>query len=496
MEKGWRSRVSFRWAAPLAAAAIAMIGSSAAAPPATVCIPAGAPATIDGSLEYGEWDDALVVLLSDTVTLYMKHADGMLFLGVRAPTMGVGNLLIASPGEIRVLHSSAALGTAVYEPVGDAWLLKRDFTWKCRGRDFSDAAVAERKLFLETEGWVASTAFLGTPGDMEYQVRLNGESVAMLFLYVPVSNPESVLSWPATAEQDVIPGPIPSVAHLDTTQWATPTLVAARDAGPSSCSETPAGTIAFSSSRDGNTDIYMISADGTGLQRVTTNSVQDLEPCWSPDGSRLAYQSRRPAWQIYTMLADGSDEEEVTSRLSWSPSWSPDGLSLAYATGSSIRRVFLVEERLDVLLYSSGDCGRPTWSPDGVLLAFHSNAAGNQDIYVMDARGGTPRRLTQEPSRELHATWSPDGTHLAFASDRDGNLEIYTIRADGSELTRITNHPAEDILPAWSPSGDWIAFVTNRDGNREIYTMRFDGSCVRRLTDNPGEDMYPAWKPE
>jgi TolB protein len=254
-------------------------------------------------------------------------------------------------------------------------------------------------------------------------------------------------------------------------------------------------TIAFSSSRSGNTDIYLVSADGGDLRRVTTASVEELEPCWSPDASRLAYQSRRPVWTLYSSLPDGSDERTLTSSLSWSPSWSPDGSSVAYSTGSSIRRVSVLTGEVDVLVASCGDCGRPAWSPDGAKMAFHSNASGNHDVYVLDLKDGTRHQLTSEPSRDFLAAWSPDGTRLVFTSERDGNLEIYTMRSDGSDVMRITNHPAADLLPAWSPSGDWIAFVTDRDGNREIYVMKPDGSSLRRLTDHPGDDMYPAWRP-
>jgi len=484
-----------RWAAVLAAAAVTLGSASPNQLGPVLHIPEGSTVTLDGSLRQGEWDDALPVNLSDTVTLYLKHAPGSLFLGIRAPERGVGNLLVVRDGEVRVLHSSAALGTAVYEATGDAWRLKSDFIWRCRARDVSSGAVAERSLFLETEGWLATNSYLGTPGEMEYEVRFPGTSLQVLFVYLPVSDPESVLSWPASVSQDVIPGPIPSVAHLNPAQWALVTWEGEEVSAASPCEGAPTGTIAFSSSRSGGSDVYTISADGTGLRQVTASAVQDLEPCWSPDGVRLAYQSRRPAWAIYTISPDGSDEKAVTSRLSWSPSWSPDGLTIAYSTGSSIKRASASGEELEDLVHSCNDCGRPAWSPDGAWLAFHSSTGGNQDLYVLDVRAGTLRQLTKEASRDFLATWSPDGTHLAFASDRDGNLEIYTVRLDGSELARLTRHPADDLLPAWSPSGEWIAFVSERDGNREIYIMRPDGTCVRRVTDDPSDDMYPTWNP-
>ena len=234
--------------------------ASAAASDLDVLIPLGSASTLDGVLEEGEWDDALAVLLDDSTTLFMKHADGLLYLGIRAPEMGVGNLCIVRDGEVRVLHSSAALGTAIYEYVEDTWQLKQDFVWRCRGRGFSSAAVEQREEFFETEGWLATISYLGTPEEMEYKVLLDEESLRMFYVYLPASNPTAILSWPASVAQNVIPGPIPLVAHLDLAQWAIVTLGIA-GAGPTMpCAEPSSGTIAFSSFRDGNTDIYTIGS--------------------------------------------------------------------------------------------------------------------------------------------------------------------------------------------------------------------------------------------
>ncbi|UCC48931.1 MAG: PD40 domain-containing protein, partial [Gemmatimonadota bacterium] len=78
---------------------------------------------------------------------------------------------------------------------------------------------------------------------------------------------------------------------------------------------------------------------------------------------------------------------------------------------------------------------------------------------------------------------------------RDGNYEIYVMNADGSNPVRLTDNPAGDYEPAWSPDGTRIAFMSYRDGNYEIYVMEADGSNPARLTDNPAGDNHPAWSP-
>jgi len=256
----------------------------------------------------------------------------------------------------------------------------------------------------------------------------------------------------------------------------------------------PCGEIVFSAFRGGNSDIYVIRADGTGLTRVTSGSTRELEPSWSPDGSRIAYQSQRPSWSLYVSLASGEGEVQLTTRLSWSPSWSPDGESLVYATGDTIQKISLTDGESQVLT-TGGNNGRPSWAPNGQVVAFHSTRSGNSEIYVLDLESGELTQLTNHAGRDLHVAWAPDGQSLAFSSSRDGNLEIYTMLVDGSELARVTNCDADDMLPSWSPDGKWIAFVSRRDGNAEIYLVRPDGSDLLRLTDNPGDDMYPSWKP-
>ena len=78
------------------------------------------------------------------------------------------------------------------------------------------------------------------------------------------------------------------------------------------------------------------------------------------------------------------------------------------------------------------------------------NLAG-LEIYVMDADGENPVRLTRDPGSDGAPCWSPDGTRIAFHTDRDGNTEIYVMDADGENLTNLTQHPMADQVASWSP---------------------------------------------
>ena len=109
---------------------------------------------------------------------------------------------------------------------------------------------------------------------------------------------------------------------------------------------------------------------------------------------------------------------------------------------------------------------------------------------------GAIRRLTHSASdNDRFPTWSPDGRHIAFSSWRDGDdYEIYVMEADGSNPRRLTTDSG--FSPTWSPDGRYIAFSSWRDGYSEIYVMDADGSNPRRLTDRSGDNYSPTWSPD
>jgi Tol biopolymer transport system component len=97
----------------------------------------------------------------------------------------------------------------------------------------------------------------------------------------------------------------------------------------------PDGTrIAFSSERDGNAEIYVMKADGSGVTRLTNTKADDGDPSWSPDGKRIAFVSgRNGKAEIFTMNADGSDQKTLVSMDrgdAVDPRWSPDGATIAF----------------------------------------------------------------------------------------------------------------------------------------------------------------------
>jgi TolB protein len=179
--------------------------------------------------------------------------------------------------------------------------------------------------------------------------------------------------------------------------------------------------IAFESTRSGNSDIWVMSADGRGLKNLTADSPKfDGDPSWSPGGNRIAFTSDR----------DGNKEIYLMDAV--------DGKGLVNITNNR------------------ADDFDPTWSPDGQLVGFVSNRDGNDEIYATNDRF-LLQRLTHDPGLDAFPDWSPDGRSIVFASDRGdaGNRDLHTMSSngDGNGVTDLVQLPGWDQAPDWQKRG-------------------------------------------
>ena len=202
-------------------------------------------------------------------------------------------------------------------------------------------------------------------------------------------------------------------------------------------------------------DLYAVSADGTGLRRLTTTPRDENDPAWSPDGTQLVFAQRDFVGHLcegcpstlWRANADASGRTRLTTSsrdgsFDSHPSWSPSGDVIAYEhTGFSSGQVRFLEfdgspspPPLKI--------GAPSWSPDGSTLAFYDE----QGVEGIAPTGG-PMRLLASIKNANDVNWSPDGHLLAITTNQGG---LFVAPSDGSSPpARIasTGRGASEFLP-------------------------------------------------
>ena len=319
-------------------------------------------------------------------------------------------------------------------------------------------------------------------------------------------------------------------------RWALPAL-ALLLAG---CGSTPA-TIAFTSTRDGNAEVYVMRADGSHVRNLTQNLAQDGEPSWSPDGKRIAFVSGRNGnVQVFVMNADGSGQKRLThsNESDMAPVWSPDGRKIAFMCttakpnlvteicvvnadgsgaskltspeqGDNLYPVWSTDSKTVVFTRSHGGysvvgvgaadgkqkfrtisgVAELVYSPSGPMLAFvrRRSTGGKWTLYV------GPRKVSATPGNVDTPVWSPDGSRIAFAST-SGRSDLYAVNRDGSSERQLTSGPGNSLSPRWSPDGKSIAFERLRGSSSQVFVVQADGTGEKQLT-NEGKNGGPVWRP-
>ena len=225
--------------------------------------------------------------------------------------------------------------------------------------------------------------------------------------------------------------------------------------------------IAFVSSRTGTKEIWVMDYDGANQHPLTSLRTISLTPRWSPDASRIAF----------TCFVPG-----------------PTGV-----VSPQICMYSVDANKVVSFPRFRGSNSAPAWSPDGSQIIFSSSMLGNPELFVCDANGSRPKRLTYTTTANTSATWNPKtGQSVVFVSDRGGIPKLYLMNVDGTNTVEL-DLPDKGYLidPAWSPNGTMVGFSWRRpDGNFDIYIMEPVSREIRQITRDTGKNERPSWAPD
>ena len=172
-------------------------------------------------------------------------------------------------------------------------------------------------------------------------------------------------------------------------------------------------TLAVSLSREGGSQIFLVSPEGSGVRRLTSSTAIDTEPRFSPDGQWIYFTSDRGgSAQVYRMPAGGGEPQRVTFEGSYnvSPRLSPDGKTLAYITRNSgkfqVALLDLANKQVQIISDSDRD-ESPSFAPNGRMILLATVVGGRGVLSAVSSDGRVKQRLTVTAGDVREPAWGP-----------------------------------------------------------------------------------------
>jgi RHS repeat-associated protein len=257
----------------------------------------------------------------------------------------------------------------------------------------------------------------------------------------------------------------------------------------------PDGTkIIYTSNEFGHNDVFVMNADGSNKTRLTTTAAENVGGVWRPkiingqvtNGDEIVFTTSRDGnRELYAMDPDGSNQRRLTNNPGQDDAavWLPDGSALGFSSkrsGDSDLNIYLMNpdgSNVRRVLDNPGDDFLSDWSRDGAKLTWVNTPGGNADVYIANADGSQVTRLTSFAGEDTVPNFSPDGQQLVMSSRRDGVYLAGSVADDGL--------PAGTLSVAWSKlSGPGTVTFDSPTTAKTQAKFGAPGTYVLRLTAN------------
>jgi TolB protein len=247
-----------------------------------------------------------------------------------------------------------------------------------------------------------------------------------------------------------------------------PTLLAVLAATAATAADLAGHRLLVTSVRTGDTEVFIADPVTGDLFNVTRSPrSEDRYPCWSPDGKRIAFTSERDgATNLYVIDAEGTNLRRLVTSpaVCYMPSWqvTPDGERIVFGMNSARSEMASIKpDGSDLRVLGEGF--DPTLSPDGRRVTYTGRAPeGGVSVFVMNHDGTEPRRVVATASKvgATFPNWSPDSQQIVYSFPAGDALELFIVNADGTGERQLTKFGGTSVCTpsAWSPDGHWISF--------------------------------------
>lgn len=270
--------------------------------------------------------------------------------------------------------------------------------------------------------------------------------------------------------------------------------------------------ILFTSSRDGNREIYIMNPDGSEQVNLTQDPADDQQAVWSPTGEQILFASNRGhkvwgTWDLYLMDPDGKNIRRVFKKETYrnSPRWSPDGKQIAYENsnwdaGEIHIYIATLGEQEEKRIVEGFD---PAWAMDGTELVYVSYLLDARRLMLIDIRTRRQERLLHRKamSWQNNPSWSSARDKLVFSWNKnplppnhrpgidrfprewEKKETIYIVNRDGTNLQQLVSEAGpKAVNPVLSPDGNELLYTQEINGRQQIFKLDINNDIQRQLT--------------